>query len=188
MAAPLSSPSPAASSSAMASTPLEANPPPASASASASTKWSNPSDQSSPPSSPSQSQPSPPSHEARSRLSVHERGRSSSDDLAGLLLGSGEVQDWRIVGSARRAERDEGEGRRGVENGDDRGLAAHDSEECVVEAVVRLGDSLAERKWNGEVYAEIRKSLYLEPVDQNDTKPLGPIALTHHWARPLISS
>ena len=39
-------------------------------------------------------------------------------------------------------------------------LAAHDSEESVVEAVVRLGDSLAERKWNGEVYAEIRKSLY----------------------------
>ena len=41
-------------------------------------------------------------------------------------------------------------------------LAAHDSEESVVEAVVRLGDSLAERKWNGEVYAEIRKSLYPE--------------------------
>ena len=61
-------------------------------------------------------------HKARSRLSVRERGRSSSDDLAGLLLGSGEVQDWRIVGLARRvAERDEGEGRRGVENGD-RGL------------------------------------------------------------------
>ena len=40
--------------------------------------------------------------------------------------------------------------------------AAHDSEESVVEAVVRLGDSLAERKWNGEVYAEIRKSLYPE--------------------------
>ena len=118
MVAPLSSLSPAASSSATASTPLEANPPPASAS----TKWLNPSDQSSPPSSPSQSQPSLPSHEARSRLSVHERGRSSSDDLVGLLLGSGEVQDWRIVGSARRAERDEGEGRRGVENGDDRGL------------------------------------------------------------------
>ncbi|XP_050282819.1 enoyl-CoA delta isomerase 2, peroxisomal-like [Quercus robur] len=39
---------------------------------------------------------------------------------------------------------------------------AHDSEESVVEAVVRLGDRLAERKWNGEVYAEIRKSLYPE--------------------------
>ena len=41
-------------------------------------------------------------------------------------------------------------------------LAAHDSEESVVEAAVRLGDSLAERKWNSEVYAEIRKSLYPE--------------------------
>ena len=40
--------------------------------------------------------------------------------------------------------------------------AVHDSEESVVEAAVRLGDSLAERKWNGELYAEIRKSLYLE--------------------------
>ncbi|KAM4082044.1 hypothetical protein ACJW30_11G139200 [Castanea mollissima] len=41
-------------------------------------------------------------------------------------------------------------------------LAAYDSEESVVEAAVRLGDSLAERKWNGEVYAKIRKSLYPE--------------------------
>ena len=40
--------------------------------------------------------------------------------------------------------------------------AAHDSEESVVEAAVCLGDSLAERKWNGEVYAKIRKSLYSE--------------------------
>ena len=39
---------------------------------------------------------------------------------------------------------------------------AHDSEESVVEAAVRLGDSLVERKWNGEVYAEIWKSLYSE--------------------------
>ena len=31
-----------------------------------------------------------------------------------------------------------------------------------VEAAVRLGDRLAERRWNGEVYAEIRKSLYPE--------------------------
>ena len=37
---------------------------------------------------------------------------------------------------------------------------AHDSEESVVEAAVRIEDSLAERKWNGEVYAKIRKSLY----------------------------
>ena len=40
--------------------------------------------------------------------------------------------------------------------------AAHNSEESVVEATVHLGDRLAERKWNGKVYAEIRKSLYLE--------------------------
>ncbi|XP_075643635.1 enoyl-CoA delta isomerase 2, peroxisomal-like [Castanea sativa] len=40
--------------------------------------------------------------------------------------------------------------------------AAHNSEESVVEVAVHLGDRLAERKRNGEVYAEIRKSLYLE--------------------------
>ncbi|KAH7573275.1 hypothetical protein ACOSP7_006827 [Xanthoceras sorbifolium] len=38
--------------------------------------------------------------------------------------------------------------------------AAHDSEEQVVEASMRLGEQLASRKWNGQVYAEIRKSLY----------------------------
>ncbi|KAL0725736.1 hypothetical protein Bca4012_040335 [Brassica carinata] len=38
--------------------------------------------------------------------------------------------------------------------------AAHDSAEGVVEATVSLGESLAGKKWNGEVYASIRKSLY----------------------------
>lgn len=38
--------------------------------------------------------------------------------------------------------------------------AAYDSEEKVVEASMRLGEQLAARKWNGQVYAEIRKSLY----------------------------
>ena len=36
------------------------------------------------------------------------------------------------------------------------------SKESVVEAAVRLGDRLAERKWNSEVHAKIRKSLYPE--------------------------
>ncbi|KAF3952320.1 hypothetical protein CMV_022111 [Castanea mollissima] len=40
--------------------------------------------------------------------------------------------------------------------------ATHNSEESVVEAAMRIGDRLAERKWNGEVYAKIRKSLYPE--------------------------
>ncbi|CAN8232160.1 unnamed protein product [Cochlearia groenlandica] len=40
--------------------------------------------------------------------------------------------------------------------------AVHDSEEGVVEATVSLGESLAAKKWNGEVYASIRKSLYPE--------------------------
>lgn len=40
--------------------------------------------------------------------------------------------------------------------------SAHDSAESVVEAAVRLGEQLAQRKWNGEVFAEIRKSLYPE--------------------------
>ncbi|CAN8232164.1 unnamed protein product [Cochlearia groenlandica] len=39
---------------------------------------------------------------------------------------------------------------------------AYDSEEGVVEATLRLGEKLAARKWNGEVYASIRKSLYPE--------------------------
>ncbi|TKY71660.1 Enoyl-CoA delta isomerase 3 [Spatholobus suberectus] len=38
--------------------------------------------------------------------------------------------------------------------------SAHDSAESTVEAAMRLGEQLARRKWMGEVYAEIRKSLY----------------------------
>lgn len=38
--------------------------------------------------------------------------------------------------------------------------AAYDSEEQVAEASMRLAKQLAGRKWAGEVYAEIRKSLY----------------------------
>ncbi|XP_027338996.1 enoyl-CoA delta isomerase 2, peroxisomal-like [Abrus precatorius] len=40
--------------------------------------------------------------------------------------------------------------------------SAHDSAERTVDAAMRLGERLAERKWEGEVYAEIRKSLYPE--------------------------
>ena len=40
--------------------------------------------------------------------------------------------------------------------------SAHDAAEEVVTAAVRLGEQLAARKWNGEVYAEIRKALYPE--------------------------
>ena len=36
------------------------------------------------------------------------------------------------------------------------------NEESVVETAVWLGDRLVERKWNGEVHAETRKSLYPE--------------------------
>ncbi|GAB4850947.1 Enoyl-CoA delta isomerase 2, mitochondrial [Ancistrocladus abbreviatus] len=38
--------------------------------------------------------------------------------------------------------------------------SVHDSGEEVVEAAMRLGEQLAVKKWNGEVYGEIRKSLY----------------------------
>lgn len=38
--------------------------------------------------------------------------------------------------------------------------SAHDSVESTVEAALRLGEEFAKRKWVGEVYAEIRKSLY----------------------------
>ncbi|XP_010532625.1 PREDICTED: enoyl-CoA delta isomerase 2, peroxisomal [Tarenaya hassleriana] len=40
--------------------------------------------------------------------------------------------------------------------------AAHDSAEGVVEATMRLGERLASKKWSGDVYASIRKSLYPE--------------------------
>ncbi|KAF3495330.1 hypothetical protein DY000_02053739 [Brassica cretica] len=40
--------------------------------------------------------------------------------------------------------------------------AAHDSAEGVVEATVSLAEKLAAKKWNGDVYASIRKSLYPE--------------------------
>lgn len=40
--------------------------------------------------------------------------------------------------------------------------SVHDSSEKAVEAAVRLGQELTKRKWDGEVYAEIRKSLYPE--------------------------
>ncbi|KAK6914063.1 Enoyl-CoA hydratase/isomerase [Dillenia turbinata] len=40
--------------------------------------------------------------------------------------------------------------------------AAHDSEEKVVESGVRMGAEFSKRKWNGEVFGEIRKSLYPE--------------------------
>lgn len=43
--------------------------------------------------------------------------------------------------------------------------SAHDSAEQVVEAAVRMGDELAKRKWDGEVYGEIRKSLYPELIN-----------------------
>lgn len=39
---------------------------------------------------------------------------------------------------------------------------AHEGEEAVAWASRRLGDELARRRWDGEVYAEIRKGLYPE--------------------------
>ncbi|XP_059630406.1 enoyl-CoA delta isomerase 2, peroxisomal-like [Cornus florida] len=40
--------------------------------------------------------------------------------------------------------------------------SAHGSVEGTVEAAVRLGEELGKRKWDGEVYAEIRKGMYPE--------------------------
>ncbi|KAA0049275.1 hypothetical protein IC582_012605 [Cucumis melo] len=40
--------------------------------------------------------------------------------------------------------------------------SVYDGESGVMEAAVRLGEQLGARKWNGEPYAEIRKSLYPE--------------------------
>ncbi|KAD4178162.1 hypothetical protein R6Q59_021710 [Mikania micrantha] len=42
--------------------------------------------------------------------------------------------------------------------------SAHDNGEKAVEAAVRLGEELTKRKWDGEVYCEIRKSLYPELI------------------------
>ncbi|XP_050374928.1 enoyl-CoA delta isomerase 2, peroxisomal-like [Argentina anserina] len=40
--------------------------------------------------------------------------------------------------------------------------SAHESAEAAVEAAVRMAEKLGERKWKGDVYAEIRMSLYPE--------------------------
>ncbi|XAR49003.1 hypothetical protein NMG60_11032017 [Bertholletia excelsa] len=40
--------------------------------------------------------------------------------------------------------------------------SAHDNGEAAMEAAVRLAEDLAKRKWDGEVYAEIRKAMYPE--------------------------
>ncbi|XP_059630407.1 enoyl-CoA delta isomerase 2, peroxisomal-like [Cornus florida] len=40
--------------------------------------------------------------------------------------------------------------------------SAHGSLEGTVEAAVRLGEELGKRRWDGEVYAEIRKGMYPE--------------------------
>jgi len=43
--------------------------------------------------------------------------------------------------------------------------SAHDSAEGTVEAAMRLGEELARRKWVGEAYVEIRKSLFPEVTE-----------------------
>ncbi|XP_071715349.1 enoyl-CoA delta isomerase 2, peroxisomal-like [Rutidosis leptorrhynchoides] len=55
--------------------------------------------------------------------------------------------------------------------------SAHDSEQEVVEASVSMGQELVKRKWDGEVYGEIRKSLYpeLRKVLGLSTKDLAKI-------------
>jgi len=40
--------------------------------------------------------------------------------------------------------------------------SVHNSGEATVEAAARLGEELVKRKWDGEVYADIRKSMYPE--------------------------
>lgn len=40
--------------------------------------------------------------------------------------------------------------------------SAHDDGESVLEAAVSMGEDLTKKKWDGEVYSEIRKSLYPE--------------------------
>jgi len=40
--------------------------------------------------------------------------------------------------------------------------SVHNSGEATVAAAVRLGEELVKRKWDGEVYADIRKSMYPE--------------------------
>lgn len=40
--------------------------------------------------------------------------------------------------------------------------SAHDSRDSVVDAAMRLGEQLTQRKWNGDVYAQIRMSMFPE--------------------------
>ncbi|XP_071706502.1 enoyl-CoA delta isomerase 2, peroxisomal-like [Rutidosis leptorrhynchoides] len=39
---------------------------------------------------------------------------------------------------------------------------AYDGRESVVDGAVRKGEELSKKKWDGEVYAEMRKSLHLD--------------------------
>lgn len=48
--------------------------------------------------------------------------------------------------------------------------SAHDSPEETVAAAVRLGEELAGRKWDGEVYAAIRKASFPEICRQLESK------------------
>ncbi|RYQ82417.1 hypothetical protein Ahy_B10g101006 isoform A [Arachis hypogaea] len=52
--------------------------------------------------------------------------------------------------------------------------SAHDSAESVVEASMRLAEKLSRRKWVGDVYADIRKSLYPDACAVLDL-PLKPL-------------
>lgn len=40
--------------------------------------------------------------------------------------------------------------------------SVHESPEATVEAAVRLGEELVKRKWDGEVYSDIRLAMYPE--------------------------
>ncbi|KAH1136142.1 hypothetical protein AAZX31_10G008200 [Glycine max] len=73
--------------------------------------------------------------------------------VAGAKIPAAALRDVVLAGRKVRAE---GAVEMGIVH------SAHDSAEGTVEAAMRLGEELARRKWVGDAYAEIRKSLYPE--------------------------
>ncbi|KAE9453049.1 hypothetical protein C3L33_15048, partial [Rhododendron williamsianum] len=49
--------------------------------------------------------------------------------------------------------------------------SVHESPEATVEAAVRLGEELVKRKWDGEVYSDIRLAMYPSYVASWDWPP-----------------
>ncbi|KAI3469726.1 hypothetical protein Pfo_026389 [Paulownia fortunei] len=90
-------------------------------------------------------------------MSELDLGMSLPDYVAALIrekVGSGLARRDLVLGAAKA--RAEGAVAMGIVDW------AHESEEEVVGAAIRMGEELGKRRWSGKAYAEIRKALYPE--------------------------